>query len=93
MTKGIHFGFSRVAGCYRDTFAACSVGDPISKVFSMAGNPTSEIDLGDRIIHTWESQEWKGIARGGIRSRKMVFVSQGGIIISKNSENLDMLAG
>lgn len=93
MARGIKFGFSRVAGSYRDAFSSCRVGDPLKKVIAIVGEPTSVIDLGDSVINTWESREWKGIARGGVMSRKMVFVTKQGIIISKSSENLDMLAG
>ncbi len=93
MGKHTILGFSTVASKWREAYEQCKIGDPFDKVISLAGEPDETLDLGDTIVYTYVSDEWKGFARGGMIYRKMTFVVKSGKIFSKTSENLDRIAG
>ncbi len=92
MSEHTTLGCSNVAGKWRKAYAACHVGDDVTKLFSLAGSPDSTLDLGGSILYTYESHEWKGYLRGGTIVRQMQFVVKNRKIISKTSKNLDKWA-
>lgn len=92
MGKHTIFGVSTVASSWREAWRIGVEGTSISRVISIAGQPDQKLNLGDTIIMTWESSEWKGFLRGGTIVRKMVFVVKEGTIVSRSSENLDRIA-
>ena len=92
MGKHTVFGVSTVASSWREAWKVGVEGTNISRVISIAGQPDSKLNLGDTIIMTWESSEWKGFLRGGTIVRKMVFVVKEGVIVSRSGENLDRIA-
>lgn len=93
MGKHTILGFSTVARKWREAYQQCDIGDSFDKVLSLAGEPDEVLDLGDTVIYTYVSEEWKGIARGGTIYRKMTFVVKNGKIYFKTSQNLDRIAG
>ncbi len=88
MGKHTILGWSTVAKSWRKAYSLGKVGDPISVVINIAGKPDTTLNLGDSLLMTWESSEWKGFLRGGTRTRKMVFVVKNNVIFSKSSEGL-----
>lgn len=86
------FGISTVSSTWRDTYNNCKIGDPISKVINAVGQADEVLNLGDIILYTYESKEWKGWARGGTITRKMQFTVRNGQIIAKNQQNIDALS-
>lgn len=93
MGKHTTLGWSNVASSWRRAYNECNVGDPFSKVTSIAGQPDEVLNLGESILYTYVSEEWKGFLRGGTIVRKMQFVVKEGKIISKTGQNLDRMAG
>ena len=92
MGKHTVLGVSTVAGSWREAWRVGVKGTHINRVISIAGQPDEKVNLGDTVIMTWESSEWKGILRGGKIVRKMIFVVKEGIIFSRSGENLDRIA-
>ena len=92
MGKHTVLGWSTVAKSWREAYAIGVEGTNISNVINVAGQPDSKLNLGDTVVMTWESSEWKGFLRGGTIVRKMVFVVKEGVIVSRSSENLDRIA-
>jgi len=93
MGKHTIMGFSKVASLWKEAYENYNIGDDFSKVKELAGEPDSTLNLGDTILYTYESEEWKGMMRGGTIVRKMQFVVKDGKIFSKTSQNLDRIAG
>lgn len=85
-------GYSKVAKLWQAAYRRCQVGDPFDKVVKIAGRPDETLNLGETILYTSSSREWKGWLRGGYITRKMQFVVKEGIIISKTADNLERMA-
>ena len=86
-------GWSNVAKSWREAYNSCHEGDDFSKVRAIAGAPDEVLNLGESILYTYVSEEWKGFLRGGTIVRKMQFVVKEGKIVSKSGQNLDRMAG
>lgn len=90
--KHTFLGISTVAEEWREAYNNCRIGDSFEKVLNIAGEPDEILNLGDVILYTYESKEWKGWARGGTIIRKMQFSVKQGIVIAKNQQNLDRVS-
>ena len=92
MGRHTTLGMSNVAISWRKAYESCREGDDFSKVKAIAGEPDEVLNLGDSILYTYVSEEWKGWLRGGTIVRKMQFVVKEGKIVSKAGQNLDRIA-
>lgn len=92
MGKHTLLGFSKVAKLWRNVYQNCQVGGPFSEVVKIAGRPDETLRIGESILYTYVSNEWKGVLRGGCIARKMQFVVKDGIVVSKKGMNLDLEA-
>ncbi len=79
------------ANKFSDNYDSISIGMNESEVLSILGSPTTENLIGTNTkMFTWETSEWKGMCRGGTKSRSITIILKDGKVFSKSSKNLDM---
>lgn len=75
---------------WRDVYNNCEINSDFNDIKSLIGEPDSSLSLGEVIVYSYISEEWRGYLRGGTLTRKLIFVvDKNGKIISKSNENLD----
>ncbi|MGN0772001.1 MAG: hypothetical protein ACI4MI_05405 [Christensenellales bacterium] len=89
MGKHTIFGFSTVASSWREAYRTSNIGDDFNKVIGIAGEADEILSLGEIVLYTYISEEWKGFLRGGTIVRKMQFAVKNGKIVSKTEQNLN----
>lgn len=88
MARHSILGVSKVASLWARVYNDTTIGTDIREIFAKCGRPDEALNLGESIMYSWVSEEWKGFLRGGTITRKLVFVVKDGKVISKTGQNL-----